>query len=657
MKIPTTNIQHPEKLRGPDSSGGYMGNGLRNPETQIGESVNFKSSLAIATASGLQMRRARSCHSGLRLGSRPAGLGSGIWVLGFLWMLIVGCWCFPVRAAESILASKHDLSASGPGTIKATSESDVCIFCHTPHRGTGELPLWNHGASTATYAPYSSSTTRATIGQPTGASKLCLSCHDGTVALGMVASRTTPIQMQAGVTTMPPGHSNLGTDLSDDHPVSFRYDSALVAARGELMDPSTLTEKVRLDHNQEMQCTSCHDPHSNEFGKFLVKDNNGSALCSTCHAPNLWQQSSHHLSNKNWNGTGVNPWPHTAGKTVAANGCENCHAPHSAGTKPRLLNFANEEENCFSCHSGTVASKDLQMEFNKFSTHPILITTGIHDPTEDPVNPPRHVECADCHNSHAANGSSATAPNASGALAAIKGMRASGAIVTSVSFEYELCFRCHADSVARGPSRVNRQFIQTNKRLQFDSVNASYHPIETAGKNPNVPSLLAPWTTSSRMYCTDCHNNDQGPNANGVGPNGPHGSIYVPILERQLTLTDGNTENISTYDLCYKCHSRSSILADQSFRATNASGQDRGHRFHIVDQKAACTTCHDSHGVKDQARLINFNTDYVTPSSNGRLEFVSSGALAGNCSLTCHGTDHQATTYPVSSLLRRGKRK
>ena len=139
---------------------------------------------------------------------------------------------------DTILASKHDLSVVGPGPIKASSESDVCVFCHTPHRGTGDLPLWNHTLSTATYTPYSSSTTKATIGQPTGSSKLCLSCHDGTVALGMIANRSRPIEMRNGVVNLPAGPSNLGTDLSDDHPISFLYDSSLVAADGHLKDPS-----------------------------------------------------------------------------------------------------------------------------------------------------------------------------------------------------------------------------------------------------------------------------------------------------------------------------------------------------------------------------------------------------------------------------------
>src|SRR4029079_19336304 len=100
-------------------------------------------------------------------------------------------------------------------------------FCHTPHGASGDAPLWNRFSSAATYIPCSSSTARATIGQPTGSSKLCLSCHDGTVALGMVNSRSTPIQMQNNITTIPIGPANLGTDLSDDHPVSFTYDNAL----------------------------------------------------------------------------------------------------------------------------------------------------------------------------------------------------------------------------------------------------------------------------------------------------------------------------------------------------------------------------------------------------------------------------------------------
>ena len=552
-----------------------------------------------------------------------------------------------INPGRGILGTKHDLSMSGPGPIKASSESEVCLFCHAPHRGTGDTPLWNHLLSKASYTTYASSTAKAAVGQPSGSSKLCLSCHDGTVALGMVSSRSQPIGMQRGTTTLPSGPSNLGTDLSDDHPISFTYDHALVTANGQLKDPATLTDRVRLDHDKQLQCTSCHDPHNNQYGQFLVQDNKNAALCMACHNVNLWPTASHNLSGKSWNGTGPNPWPHTSQTTVAGNGCENCHAPHGAGGKARLLNYAEEEQNCFSCHNGNVAAKNIEGEFNKSSVHPIYTSRGIHDPTEDPINAPRHVTCADCHNPHASNTTPGVAPNASGALAGLKGVGLSGAVVNNLTHEYELCFRCHADSTSRGPARVNRQFVQTNLRLSFSAASQSYHPVVAPGLNPLVPSLLSPYTSSGQIYCTACHNNDQGVNADGSGPNGPHGSIYTPLLERQLVTSDFQGESPASYALCYKCHNRDSILSDQSFRASNATGQDRGHRFHIVDQQTACTTCHDSHGSPNAKHLMNFNTDYATPSSNGRFTYVSTGPSSGNCSVTCHGKDHNGTTYPL----------
>ena len=170
-----------------------------------------------------------------------------------------------------------------------------------------------------------------------------------------------------------------------------------------------------------------------------------------------------------------------------------------------------------------------------------------------------------------------------------------------------------------------------------------------------MPSLILPWRTNSRMLCTDCHNNDQGPNAGGSGPNGPHGSAYSSLLERQLQTVDFQAETAMNYALCYKCHDRGSILADQSFVASNSKGQPRGHRFHIVDQHTACTTCHDPHGVATAKHLINFNTAYVLPSASGRLDYTSGLPGSGNCTLTCHGKDHAATPYSngmVPSLRR-----
>lgn len=536
--------------------------------------------------------------------------------------------------AASVVGSKHDLSVAGGGSVKAAAETDVCIFCHTPHNGSTEAPLWNRYSSGAFYTPYNSTTMKAAVGQPTGASKLCLSCHDGTVALGMVRSRTKPIAMAGGTLKMPKGRSNLGTDLSDDHPVSFTYDPALLSKDKELRNPGSLSGAVQLDHSGQLQCTSCHDSHNNQFGKFLVVNNEQSALCVACHNKTDWASSDHRTSSRKWNGQGQDPWPHTEGTTVAANGCENCHTPHVAGSPTRLMNFAEEEQNCYPCHNGNAASKNIQAEFVKYSRHDVAATTGVHDPTENIASPPRHVECVDCHNPHAAR--SGDSAGMAGGLIGVPGVSAAGSSVQMASHEYEICFRCHESSSAGDATDVQRQSSEPNLRLQFAPANGSYHPVVAAGKNPNVPSLVSPYTASSLIACTDCHNNDQGPVSGGKGPNGPHGSSYAPLLAQKLVMTDYGAESQASYALCYRCHSRKSILSNESFPA---------HSLHVVDQKTACTTCHDSHGVTSASRLINFNVQYVSAGSSGTVSYQSTGKSQGSCTLTCHGTVHDNTTY------------
>ena len=105
-------------------------------------------------------------------------------------------FAFPGMALADRIAdvrnTKHNLSATGPGTLKATTETQVCVFCHTPHGATqGVTPLWNRQLSSQTYTTYTSSSLDAnaiqgSLDQPGGSSKLCLSCHDGTLAIGNV---------------------------------------------------------------------------------------------------------------------------------------------------------------------------------------------------------------------------------------------------------------------------------------------------------------------------------------------------------------------------------------------------------------------------------------------------------------------------------------
>ena len=540
-------------------------------------------------------------------------------------------------AAQSIVSTVHNLSVSGPGSIKATSESEICIFCHTPHNGRPDHPLWNRNDPGLTFTLYNSSTTQALPGQPDGASILCLSCHDGTIALGSVISRPTPIQMAGGITTMPPGLSNLTKDLSNDHPISFIYDAALAQADGQLKDPATLIGNVKLENNK-LQCTSCHDAHKNVNGDFLVASTQSSDLCLYCHQPTNWSSASHRNSTKTWNGSGPDPWFHTPYTTVAQNGCENCHNPHTAEGKLRLLDFQPEENNCLDCHNGNVAAKNIQTQFNKTPRHNVFGYLGVHDPVETALVSNKHVECVDCHNAHMANNTTASAPYVNGFNIGVKGINQSGNPVNPVQYQYEICYRCHTETPGMPPSPTNRQIVQNNVRLEFATSNPSYHAVVGPGVNPNVPSLIAPYTTASVFYCTNCHASD------GTGsPAGPHGSTYPHIMKLQYLTADNTSESAAAYALCYSCHSRTSILNDGSF------GE---HHKHIVDERTPCNVCHDPHGISstqgnsiNNSNLINFNTSVVTPSSSGILKFEDQGLYHGRCYLRCHGENHNPLSY------------
>jgi predicted CXXCH cytochrome family protein len=546
-----------------------------------------------------------------------------------------------VALAQSVADTPHNLSASSGNPIRAVSETRICVFCHTPHSESPRKPLWNRPDPGMTYTPYSSSTAAASPGQPTGASILCLSCHDGTIALGSLLSSPSQIEFVNGVTTMPAGSSNLGKDLSDDHPISFAYTSSLAVLNPELADPASLPSELQLDENQHLQCTTCHDPHDNTKGNFLTLTNQYSQICVQCHQKQDWSSSIHASSSATWNGNGNDPWFHTPYGTVTENGCENCHNPHQAGSHARLLNYSDEESNCITCHNGNVASSAVDQDFAKTYRHDVYGYSGIHDPNENALVDTRHVECVDCHNPHTTSSGSATAPDASGPIQGVKGIDTQGNEVPSIQYQYELCYRCHSDNADKPGSSTPRQIEQDNVRLEFDPGNPSYHPIEAPGKNNNVPSLISPYTESSIIYCTDCHASD-----NGDG-SAPHGSVYPHLLKYQYETGDNIKESYQNYRLCYECHSRDQIL--------NGMGRfyKRVHRKHVLGEDTSCNTCHDPHGISatqgnstNNSHLINFNTSIVQPDpKTGRLEYIDEGNFTGRCYLRCHGENHSPKSY------------
>lgn len=209
-------------------------------------------------------------------------------VTGFFLTLIFSGFA----SAGSIVGTVHDF------TTKAWSGGQICVACHTPHGANTSVstaPLWNHTITTATYTVYSNtSTLNATVGQPDGTSKLCLSCHDGTVALDSFGGGASSTTFMTGTKAVAADSAG----LSNDHPISFTFDDTLAATDGALYPPSSTNVTIGAAGRQKtgtiantmlfsgkVQCASCHDVHNTftDGAKLLRISLTGSKLCLTCH--------------------------------------------------------------------------------------------------------------------------------------------------------------------------------------------------------------------------------------------------------------------------------------------------------------------------------------------------------------------------------------
>ena len=266
-------------------------------------------------------------------------------------ILLIGAISFSWAGAATagVVGSKHDLTTGGLGQSQAQTgvTDEVCVFCHTPHGSDTQapVPLWNKVLTPGGYTQYSTlqtptfDATEAPVGS---VSLACLSCHDGTQAMDVVinqpgseAGSYNPLGAEIdptliGVMTGTPVPM-LGTDLTNDHPISMQYaaggalptDPELAPSPGPFGDPDfnppikatvngnpiwwvdsppgtaltrDKTDMILYARNDLgtvqpfVECGSCHDPHNAESGiadpnavQFLRIDNTSSQICTTCH--------------------------------------------------------------------------------------------------------------------------------------------------------------------------------------------------------------------------------------------------------------------------------------------------------------------------------------------------------------------------------------
>jgi len=320
-------------------------------------------------------------------------------------------------------------------------------------------------------------------------------------------------------------------------------------------------------------------------------------------------------------------------KLVNTEGCKACHAGRGMSGGGMLK--SGREKLCYGCHGinstgrGRAAS-DIESVMQKSSRHPVEDTAYLHKRSEVlPAQSPmaqRHVACSDCHLSHvtspgkAWNGLPGYRPSPSLGLG--KAGRPAGTYMKEARFEYELCYRCHSDGADSGGG-------SGDVSLEMEPSNMSYHPVEIAGRNSRVPSLVQGLNETSVIKCGSCHGN-----SDPSGPAGPHGSDYAPLLIAEYRTADGPESAIS-YTLCYICHDRNSILGDESFRS---------HRNHVALQNLSCKNCHNAHGSSSNRHLIEFDSMGVSNASDGAGPLYLLGAPGTpKCFLNCHGADHNSS--------------
>lgn len=253
-------------------------------------------------------------------------------------------------AATGVNGSLHDMNKFVGGN--ADSMGRVCVFCHTPHHAESNLgqtntaPLWNRDATQLNYQAYQW-VTPANMGTDAdpiafeimdplaGPSRLCMSCHDGVVAV----DQHGPAMAQTGSRVVS-ARANLGSDLTQTHPIGFSYTDirtrrnaiAGVTSGGdsEIVDPEkgfaesiTITADTAANQGTYnnvvrktgankrikdvlfggtiMTCASCHEVHNKEnvsqkpynglHGKdtskapnyFLYAQEDQSLICLSCH--------------------------------------------------------------------------------------------------------------------------------------------------------------------------------------------------------------------------------------------------------------------------------------------------------------------------------------------------------------------------------------
>jgi predicted CXXCH cytochrome family protein len=414
---------------------------------------------------------------------------------------------------------------------------------------------------------------------------------------------------------------------------------------------------------------------------------------------------------------------------IGTDNCSLCHRAHTSQAARLITKSGSESVLCLTCHDGTGANTVVSTQYTLANTTNDPTTASyfrheastasshnlaVNDEFAGTLN--RHAECGDCHNPHQSAGAKVPANTATGwtpsyRLAGISGVSAlNGAagsapaysfdagIANPITYEYELCFKCHSGSTTLIPNDLaypSRDMLDA--AVEFNPANASFHPVESAGTNPDrngamTASLLggSTWkfTPTSTVRCSNCHANGNLTLSSDPGVDLPlHVSQYRGLLlrnyaDRVLTnpgfsASDGYAA--TNFTLCFLCHSDSPFVpGGTNDAATNFKTASLDlHRLHVagignnpatnavagtsIDNaqgagqgNALCAECHfrphstafPAGGQARNTRLISFSPNVLQFGSGNTTPLFATSSTGGTCTLLCHGHQHNAVSYP-----------
>ncbi|QOY54441.1 cytochrome C [Candidatus Sulfurimonas marisnigri] len=616
----------------------------------------------------------------------------------FIKLFVIGISFFAsVSLFAGIVNTKHNLSVSNTGgTVKATSETEICVFCHTPHGAEPVgAPLWNRSMPASAYTMYDSDYLRRTgypmpsvlgsaNGEPGTISRQCLSCHDGTVAIGAITNAPgsgngSDIAMGgvAGDGTMLSGSSAfIGTDLGKHHPVAVSYGETMTmpsagaphsqsASRGNELkatpdSPIVLREYLGYPGQKFVECISCHDPHK-ENGKFLRVDTgathgqNIATTCMSCHVKDNFVGSTHDVKTATYTNSTVNTkFSNGASTKVSDMKCVNCHTPHNAGDDQYLTRRV-QEQTCYQgasdtvstapCHGsgGASGGKDIETAMSEQYGHGFTLrnsngnikhtnldyiygagVTNDQGPTSGiDWTSSQHVECMDCHNQHQVKEISRTLP---------------GSLYPTNGAGTNLIVNGANEGPLKGASGVRPTSFTSTARWEQPT---TFTTLETA--------------TYEYEVCFKCHSY-WGIGADGANgdtmTNSPAHSAYVTFSDANVNFTDVawefNVNNRSGHPVNVALGSRTGSNSPKAL-------QDSEMRDPWKSEGTQTMYCSDCHGAADETgtdpkgphgssykfMLKGKNTDNYWPADSGGTLFKSgssnnSGNNPGVFCRNCH---------------------